>query len=143
VEANEAILRGGARTQATKELFEWYQKWGHTQLGEAINNIMSGRRRPRGAAFNVASIMVTVALLEKIGMTGAAAKKQAAERFHTTLRNVQLHVRRGGASLARQLLDLAMADFTNRGAGVDWANLPDARLTPEERQKLDEITREK
>jgi hypothetical protein len=124
--------------QAGKELQEWARKWRHTDIAETIiDHMVGGSRRSRGRAFDEPAIVITVILLEKIGMTEAAAKKQAAERFHTTLRNVQSYIARDGTE-ARQLADLMLADV-----GEGASNFLPARLTPEERQKLDEITREK
>src|SRR5262249_6196948 len=68
--------------EATKELFEWLKKWEHTEIGEAIKNIMRDhlgqrrQRRPRGPAFDKGSIVVTVVILEKIGTATPTAKKQ-------------------------------------------------------------------
>jgi hypothetical protein len=126
--------------QAQKELLEWYRKWKHTNIAEAVCNFVVGDRRSRGRAFDVPAIVITVVLLEKIGMTEAAAKKQAAERFHTTLRNVQSYVARDGAE-ARQLADLMLAEGVKTSG--KWPNFSPACLTPEEEQKLDDITREK
>jgi hypothetical protein len=125
--------------QAQKELLGWYRKWKHTDIAEAIRNFMAGDRRSRGRAFDVPAIVSTVVLLEKIGMTEAAAKKQAAERFHTTLRNVQSYIAREGAE-ARQVVDLALAEVR---AGRKMPSVSPSRLTPEEEQKLNEIAREK
>jgi hypothetical protein len=75
-------------------------------------------------------------------MTEAAAKKQAAERFHTTLRNVQSYIARDGTE-ARQLLDLTLAEVVKTGGKWIGPWTSPARLTPEEEQKLDEVTREK
>jgi hypothetical protein len=127
--------------QAGKELLEWARKWKHTDIADTIINYMAGKdRQSRGRAFNAPAIMMTVVLLEKIGMTEAAAKKQAAERFHTTLRNVQSYVARDGAE-ARQLADLMLAEGVKTSG--KWPNFSPACLTPEEEQKLDDITREK
>jgi hypothetical protein len=126
--------------QAQKELQEWYRKWKHTHIAETICNFMIGDPRPRGRAFNATAIVTTVVLLEKIGMTEAAAKKQTAERFHTTLRNVQSYIARDGAE-ARQLVDLMLADVKMSG---NWPPRREwARLTPEEEQKLGELACEK
>jgi hypothetical protein len=127
--------------QAEKELLEWARKWRHTDIADTIIDHMGGYgRRSRGRAFDAPAIVVTVVLLEKIGMTKAAAKKQAAERFHTTLRNVQSYIARDGAE-ARQLADLMLAGA--RKTSGEWLDLSPARLTPKEKQKLDEITCEK
>jgi hypothetical protein len=125
----------GHEQQAQKELLEWYRKWKHTDIAGAICNFVIGDRQPRGRAFDVPAIVITVILLEKIGMTEAAAKKQAAERFHTTLRNVQSYIARNGTE-ARQFADLMLAEGVQ-----EWPQ--EWRLTPEEKQKLNEITREK
>jgi hypothetical protein len=126
--------------QAEKELLEWARKWRHTDISQTICDHMAGNRRPRGRAFDAPAIVMTVVLLEKIGMTEAAAKKQAAERFHTTLRNVQSYIVWGGTE-ARQLVDLTLTEAAKTGG--KWSDLLPARFTPEEKQKLDEITREK
>jgi hypothetical protein len=132
----------GHEHQAMKELWEWSRKWEHTAIAGAICGFMEGgeRRRARGAVFDRIAIVLTVVLLEKIGMTEAAAKKQAAERFCTSLRNVQYHVAQLGAP-CRQMVDFAIAEIAKRGAG--WADPPYSfgpQLTQEEIRKLNEIT---
>jgi hypothetical protein len=127
--------------QAGKELLEWARKWKHTDIADTIIDHMAGKdRQSRGRAFDAPAIMMTVVLLEKIGMTEAAAKKQAAERFHTTLRNVQSYIARDGIEI-RQLTDLLLAEVVKTSGKCP--DLPGTRLTPEEKQKLDEIIREK
>jgi len=131
--------------EATKELFEWLKKWEHTEIGEAIKNIMRDhlgqrrQRRPRGPAFDKVSIVLTVVLLEKIGTATPTAKKQVADRFGTTVRNVELYLKEFGAA-ARQIFNLIVAD--DRWVGFNWDHNHMARLriTQEEVRKLNEIT---
>jgi hypothetical protein len=143
MQALELVRRGkeeGHERQALTELREWYEKWVHTYTAGVIRDFIlkeDGQRRARGSAFDWMAVVITVVLLEKIGATEPAAKKQAAERFCTSLRNVQLYTAQYGAAV-RQMVDITVTDF--RGAG--WEHNPSfgLRLTQEEIRKLNEIT---
>src|SRR5262249_9629941 len=145
VERARRAAHEGHEQQAMKELSEWFEKWGHTKIGETIENIMSnfimrndpGQRRPRGRAFDMESIVLTVVALEKIGTATPTAKKQVADRFCTTVRNVELYLKKFGAAF-RQIFNLIAADDSL--GGLDWDHMTRLRLTQEEVRKLNEIT---
>src|SRR5262249_40617704 len=103
----------GHEQEAAKELSDWFKKWEHTEIRKSIKDIIMrndpGQRRPRGPAFDKVSIVLTVVLLEKIGTATPTAKKQVADRFGTTVRNVELYLKKLGAP-ARQIFSLIAAD---------------------------------
>jgi hypothetical protein len=129
----------GHEQQAMEELFEWSRKWKHTDIAGSICGLMGeggDRRRARGPAFDGVGIVLTVVFLEKMGMTEAAAKKEARKRYCADLRNVQLYVARFGPTV-RAMLDFAVTNLV-----TGWEHNPSAgpRLTQEEIRKLNEIT---
>ena len=83
--------------------------------------------------------MLTVVLLEKIGTATPTAKKQVADRFGTTVRNVELYLKEFGAA-ARQIFNLIVADNSWVGFNWDHTHMARLRITQEEVRKLNEIT---
>jgi|SRR6516225_224669 hypothetical protein len=136
VELSKRARAEGHEHQALKELFEWSKKWEHTHIAQSISNIMQvdTGRQPRGPAFDISGIVQAVVLLEKIGMTTPAAKKLVAERFCTSVRNVELYLKQRGA-ITRQIINLSLSDDK-----AVWESMPRFRLTEEEVRKLNEIT---
>jgi len=125
----------GHERQALEGLCQWFDKWDHTDLAQRLLDDLgltrdAGRRQPRGPAFDVLGIVQAVVLLEKIGVTTPAAKKLVAERFCTTVRNVEIYVKKHGAA-TRQIIDLSLIDDDGLWDGIDRF-----RLTEEERLKL-------
>jgi len=64
LEQAKRYFQEGHEQQAMKELFEWLEKWKHTNIGETIDNIMSDKRRPRSPAFDKSSIVLAAVFLE-------------------------------------------------------------------------------
>ena len=131
--------------QAANELGQWQIKWQHTQIGRILNGALGdlhnelmggGRRRPRGPAFPDSQIVLAVTLLEKIGIAPPAAKKIVADRFCTTVRNVELYLQELGV-VTRNFCNLVAARGIKEAFG--WNALAHLRLTKEEVQKLNEV----
>ena len=153
---NEEVIRAlelasryydeGHEEQAKKELIKWCKKWEHTDIGCSINDFMIERdypewRRPRGRAFDVVSILTAVALLEKINRT-PVAKKVVADRFGTTVRNVETYLKKHGAAI-RQIVNHNI-EFGLREGAESFVPEAKLRLTQEEMRKTNEaIFREK
>jgi hypothetical protein len=148
---NEEVIRAielasqyydeGHEEQAVKELIKWCEKWEHTDIGCAIDDFLIEKycpewRRPRGPAFDARLILTAVALLEKINST-AVAKNLAADRFCTTVRNVETYLKKHGAAI-RQIVDHNIECSLKEGAE---SFVPEAglRLTEEEIRKINEV----
>jgi len=126
---------------AERELYAWYKKWEHTNVGRAINNFMSGDKQTRGRAFDKMAILWAVTLLEKIGIKTPAAKKLVADRFCTSLRNVDLYLKEDGGR-RHQVVNIIIPRLEEE---IDLGYMTDTlRLTQEEARKINEtIFREK